>query len=113
MRKAMSAARANGDDTGLVQYALQCMYFMLWVCFSVPKHDQMLELCMCSRCETLSVLQLHCLQSTCKSRCTSAEGYKPSEWMTHHLALADAHVHCSATVCMTHVHVLSATPGST
>ncbi|KAL0047644.1 hypothetical protein WJX82_008306 [Trebouxia sp. C0006] len=31
MRKAMSAARANGDDTGLVQYALQCMYFMLWM----------------------------------------------------------------------------------
>ncbi|KAL0041745.1 hypothetical protein WJX79_002981 [Trebouxia sp. C0005] len=31
MRKAMSTARANGDDMGVVQYALQCMYFMLWM----------------------------------------------------------------------------------
>ncbi len=43
MRKAMSTATANGDHTGVVQYALQCMYFMLWVCLSAPKHDQMLE----------------------------------------------------------------------
>ncbi|DBA91124.1 TPA: hypothetical protein ACH3X1_016084 [Trebouxia sp. C0004] len=31
MRKAMSAAGANGDNTGVMQYALQCMYFMLWM----------------------------------------------------------------------------------
>ena len=62
MRKAMSTARANGDDMGVVQYALQCMYFMLWVCFSAPKQDQMLQLRMCSHCEPLSFLQLHCFQ---------------------------------------------------
>ncbi len=32
MRKAMNVALANGDHVGVVQYALQTMYFMLWVC---------------------------------------------------------------------------------
>ncbi len=76
MRKAMSAARANGDNTGVVQYALQCMYFKLWVRLSAPEDDHLLQLCMCSHCEFLSFWQLHCFQSTCQSCSIDAEGYK-------------------------------------
>jgi len=43
----MSAARANGDNVGVMQYALQCMYFMLWVCLSASNYDQVLGLCIC------------------------------------------------------------------